>query len=179
MIERLKSLIGKLEQAMQSGLSLSRDQVFNPSVLIERITADLVAVLLACLPLAGLIMLVALASPLLIGGWNFSSKAFVPNFMKLDPIKGIGNMFSTNALIELLKAVAQTVDDFATDNISMNNARDWMSQRFGADLDIDASDVEAGPRLVPRSEDGADAALARISQELQLAQPVNDLSDHE
>jgi len=83
------------------------------------------------------------------------------------------------AYAELLKAVAQTVDDFAADNISMNNARDWMSQRFGADLDIDASDGEAGPRLVPRSEDGADAALARISQELQLAQPVNDLSDHE
>ncbi len=103
------SLIGKLEQAMQSGLSLSRDQVFNPSVLIERITADLVAVIIACLPLAGLIMLVALASPLLIGGWNFSSKAFVPNFIKLDPIKGIGNMFSTNALIELLKAVAKTL----------------------------------------------------------------------
>lgn len=103
------SLIGKLELAMQSGLTLSRDQVFNPSILIERITADLVAVLIACLPLAGLIMLVALASPLLIGGWNFSSKAFMPNFMKLDPIKGIGNMFSTNALIELLKAVAKTL----------------------------------------------------------------------
>ncbi|CAN7246976.1 flagellar biosynthesis protein FlhB [Massilia sp. LjRoot122] len=103
------SLIGKLEQAMQSGLSLSRDQVYNPTVLIERVTADLVSVLIACLPLAGLIMLVALASPLLIGGWNFSAKAFVPNFMKLDPIKGIGNMFSTNALIELLKAIAKTL----------------------------------------------------------------------
>ena len=103
------SLIGKLEQAMQSGLSLSRDQVYNPNVLIERVTADLVSVLIACLPLAGLIMLVALASPLLIGGWNFSAKAFVPNFMKLDPIKGIGNMFSTNALIELLKAIAKTL----------------------------------------------------------------------
>jgi flagellar biosynthetic protein FlhB len=102
-------LIGKLEQAMQSGLSLSRDQVFNPNVLIERITADLMAVMLACLPLAGLIILVAIASPLLIGGWNFSATAFVPNFMKLDPIKGIGNMFSANALVELLKAVAKTL----------------------------------------------------------------------
>lgn len=103
------SLIGKLELAMQSGLTLSRDQVFNPNVLIERITADLVAVLIACLPLAVLIMLVAVASPLLIGGWNFSAKAFTPNFMKLDPIKGVANMFSMNALIELLKAVAKTL----------------------------------------------------------------------
>ncbi|MFC0253162.1 flagellar biosynthesis protein FlhB [Massilia consociata] len=103
------ALVGKLELALQSGLSLSRDQAFNPNVLIERITVDLVGVLLACLPLAGLIMLVALASPLLIGGWLFSSKAFMPNFMKLNPIKGIGNMFSTNSLIELLKAIAKTL----------------------------------------------------------------------
>lgn len=103
------SLVGELELALQSGLSLTRDEVFNPNVLIERITTDLVAVLIACLPLAGVIMLVAIASPLLIGGWNFSSKAFVPNFMKLDPIKGIGNMFSANAMIELLKAVAKTL----------------------------------------------------------------------
>jgi len=103
------SLVGKLGQALQSGLSLSRDQVYNPNVLIERILVDIAAVMLACLPLAGLVMLVALASPLLIGGWNFSSKAFVPNFMKLNPITGIGNMFSMNALIELLKAIAKTV----------------------------------------------------------------------
>jgi flagellar biosynthetic protein FlhB len=103
------SLVGKLEHALQSGLSLDRQQVYNPSILIERITTDLVAVLLACLPLAGAIMLIALASPLLIGGWNFSSKAFMPNFMKLNPITGIGNMVSTNSLIELLKAVAKTL----------------------------------------------------------------------
>ncbi len=103
------SLVGKLELALQSGLSLNREQVYNPSILIERITADLVAVLLACLPLAGGIMLIALASPLLIGGWNFSSKAFMPNFMKLNPVTGLGNMVSTNSLVELLKAVAKTL----------------------------------------------------------------------
>ncbi|UVW27926.1 flagellar biosynthesis protein FlhB [Massilia sp. H6] len=103
------TLAGKLGETLHSGLSLDREQVFNPQVLIERITTDLVGVLLACLPLAGLIMLVALASPLLIGGWLFSAKAFMPNFGKLNPAKGIGNMFSTNALVELLKAVAKTL----------------------------------------------------------------------
>ncbi len=53
------------------------------------------------------------------------------------------------AYAELLKAVAQTVDQFAADNISMNNARDWMSQRFAGDLTIDTSDDEGGPRLMP------------------------------
>jgi hypothetical protein len=83
------------------------------------------------------------------------------------------------AYAELLKAVAQTVDQFAADNISMNNARDWMSQRFPADLAIDTSDPEAGPRLGMKNEDSAEEALARVSQELQLAEPVTDLSDEE
>jgi flagellar biosynthetic protein FlhB len=102
-------LVRQLSSTLQSGLALDREQVFNADVLIERIAADIGAVLLACLPLALVIIAVALASPLLIGGWLFSSKAFMPNFGKLNPINGLGNMFSTNALIELLKAVAKTL----------------------------------------------------------------------
>jgi len=102
-------LVGKLSLALKSGLTLDREQVYNPAILIERILVDLVSVLLACLPIAGAIMVIALVSPILIGGWLFSSKAFMPNFMKLNPIKGIGNMFSKNALVEFLKAVAKTI----------------------------------------------------------------------
>ncbi len=103
------SLIGRLESALASGLTLDREQIQNPTVLLERIANDVGGVLLACLPLAFAIMLVALAAPMLIGGFNFSSKAFMPNFMKLNPLTGIGNMVSTNSLIELLKAIAKTL----------------------------------------------------------------------
>jgi flagellar biosynthetic protein FlhB len=54
-------------------------------------------------------MAVALACPLLIGGWLFSTKSFLPNFNKLNPMRGLGNMVSTNSLVELLKAVAKTI----------------------------------------------------------------------
>jgi len=102
-------VINKLSSTLQRGLSLDREQIYNPNVLIERITADIGDVMLACLPLAIAIMLVAVVSPLLIGGWNFSAKSFMPNFGKLNPLNGLGNMVSTNALIELLKAVAKTL----------------------------------------------------------------------
>jgi len=102
-------LVDKLSSVLERGLSLDREQVYNPNVLIERIAADVGGVLLACLPLAGAVMLMMLASPLLIGGWNFSAKAFTPNFAKLNPMRGLGNMVSTNALVELLKAVAKTL----------------------------------------------------------------------
>lgn len=102
-------LVNKLSTVLERGLSLDREQIYNPNVLVERIGADIGGVLLACLPLAGMIMLMMLASPLLIGGWNFSAKAFMPNFGKLNPMRGLGNMVSKNSLVELLKAVAKTL----------------------------------------------------------------------
>jgi flagellar biosynthetic protein FlhB len=102
-------LFNKMQQVLHSGLSLDREQIYNPNVLIERIGADIAGMLLACLPLAGAVMLVMLASPLLIGGWNFTAKAFTPNFGKLDPLAGLGNLLSTNSLVELLKAVAKAL----------------------------------------------------------------------
>jgi flagellar biosynthetic protein FlhB len=102
-------VINKLSTTLERGLTLDREQITNPNVLIERIAADIGGVMLACLPLAIAIMMVAIVSPLLIGGWNFSAKSFMPNFGKLNPMNGLGNMVSTNALIELLKAFAKTL----------------------------------------------------------------------
>ncbi|KQQ78766.1 hypothetical protein ASF73_04445 [Xanthomonas sp. Leaf131] len=82
-----------------------------------------------------------------------------------------------NAYGELLKSVAQTVDQFASDNISMNNARDWLVERFPEALTIDASDAGSGPRLSLRDEDNAAGALTQMKDTLQLAKPVDDLSD--
>jgi flagellar biosynthetic protein FlhB len=102
-------MVRRLMAAMTSGLRLDREQIFNADVLIERIAVDVGSVLLACLPLALVVMVVALASPLLVGGWLFSSKAFMPNFLKLNPIKGLGNMFSVNAIVEFLKAIGKAI----------------------------------------------------------------------
>ncbi|WP_374580667.1 flagellar biosynthesis protein FlhB [Pseudoduganella sp.] len=103
------SLVRELSRSLTSGLSLTREQVYNPDVLVNRILVDVVHVLLACLPLGVAVMVVALASPLLVGGWLFSSKAFTPNFMKLNPLTGLGNMFSTNSLVELVKAIIKSI----------------------------------------------------------------------
>jgi flagellar biosynthetic protein FlhB len=104
-----EGVVRRLSAAMASGLALNRDQIFDADVLLQRIASDVGTVLLSCLPLALVVMAVALASPLLVGGWLFSSKAFMPKFSKLNPISGLGNMVSTNALVELLKAIIKTI----------------------------------------------------------------------
>ncbi|MES2263431.1 MAG: flagellar biosynthesis protein FlhB [Pseudomonadota bacterium] len=103
------SLVRDLRSAMVSGLTLDQEQIFHADVLLQRVGIDIGRVMLACLPLALAVMVVALASPLLVGGWLFSGKAITPNLMKLNPMRGLGNMVSTNALVELVKAVAKTI----------------------------------------------------------------------
>ncbi|MFL6707300.1 MAG: flagellar biosynthesis protein FlhB [Massilia sp.] len=103
------SIMKSLNAAMVSGLALTREQVYNPDVLLRRVGSDIADVLITCLPVAFAVMLVALAAPLLIGGWLFSAKSFLPNFGKLNPARGLANMVSTNSLVELLKAIAKTL----------------------------------------------------------------------
>jgi hypothetical protein len=52
----------------------------------------------------------------------------------------------------LLANVSKTVDQFMADNISDNNARDWLAGAYPGHLRIDAAD--GAPKLVPR--DGAE-----------------------
>ncbi len=49
----------------------------------------------------------ALAAPLAIGGWNFSGQAMAPQFSRMNPASGIGRMFSTRGLVELVKGLAK------------------------------------------------------------------------
>jgi hypothetical protein len=90
---------------------------------------------------------------------------------------------------ELLANVAKTVDQFAQDNITENNARDWLVQRFPDDLEVDTESMAGGfaegdveppvqPKIVAKGED-TEAALQKISESLQIANAITDLSDEE
>lgn len=102
-------LAAALKTALAGGLSLSREAMFDPAILATDMAQSLSDLLIAFLPLAGLLLLVAIASPALIGGWNISAKALVPNFARMNPLKGLGNMFSKNALMEFIKAVVKAM----------------------------------------------------------------------
>ena len=102
-------LLRQLNSTLSSGLSFDRAQAFDFSLLQSRLAAHLLDLVIAFVPLAGLLMLVAIASPLLIGGWLFSAHALVPDFGRMNLFKGLGRLVSVNALVELGKAVAKAV----------------------------------------------------------------------
>jgi flagellar biosynthesis protein FlhB len=104
-----EGLVRRLNSMLASSLSLEREQAFDFSLLLMRIVPGLSDVLIGLAPLAAILMLVAVGSPLLIGGWLFSTKALMPNFARLNPMSGLGNMFSMRALVELVKAIGKTL----------------------------------------------------------------------
>ncbi|RJF98686.1 flagellar biosynthesis protein FlhB [Noviherbaspirillum saxi] len=104
-----EGLVRRLNSMLTSGLSFEREQAFDFDLLLMRLGASTIDVLIGLAPLAGILILVALGSPMLIGGWLFTAKSLMPNFGRLNPMSGLGNMFSVRALVELLKAVGKTL----------------------------------------------------------------------
>jgi flagellar biosynthetic protein FlhB len=102
-------LIAQLGSLLSNSLVFEREQAYDMNLLVTRAASLLVDVLMAFAPVAGVLILVALGAPLLIGGWNFSTKAFLPNFDKLNPLTGLTRMVSTHSLVELGKAIGKTV----------------------------------------------------------------------
>jgi flagellar biosynthesis protein FlhB len=63
----------------------------------------------ALLPILAFTGLASLLSPLALGGWQLSAAGLEPKFSRLDPIAGLGRMFSINGPIQLGMSLAKTL----------------------------------------------------------------------
>ena len=101
------SLTQAMVQMLHDGLSLDRDMAFNSALMIPRLYELAMDALIAFAPFLLVVMIAAAFSPLLLNGWLFSIEALQPKFSKLNPVAGLGRMFSWTALVELVKALAK------------------------------------------------------------------------
>ena len=96
-----------------SGMTSLFSEALSPSGDVlkqaELVPTHLMHVLLSALtlitPFLAITVVAALAGPALMGGLLFSADAIAFKADKLDPIKGLGRVFSTKGLIELVKAL--------------------------------------------------------------------------
>lgn len=103
------SLSHSLLDLVREGLTLNAGLVSKPELLLPHLHELSLKVLLSFLPFLGLMLAVAVFSPMLVSGWLFTFKPLQPSFSKLNPISGIARMFSTQSLVELLKAVIKSL----------------------------------------------------------------------
>ncbi len=65
--------------------------------------------LYAVLPILGFTGAAALFAPMALGGWQLSAKGLEPKFNRLNPIAGLGKIFSINGPIQLGMSLAKTL----------------------------------------------------------------------
>ncbi|MBV1789349.1 flagellar biosynthesis protein FlhB [Marinobacterium sp. D7] len=92
---------------MKGNFALDRKAISDPSQMIEHLVRSLVDGFLSLWGLFVLLAIVALVSPIALGGWNFSGQALQPKGSRINPLSGLKRMFSLNALVELLKGTAK------------------------------------------------------------------------
>jgi flagellar biosynthetic protein FlhB len=98
-----------LTSLMKSGLKIERSWAFDGTMMTEVLGRTLMDALMLFLPFLVALVIATLMTPALMGGWSFSGKAMAPKFSKLNPIKGLGKLFSLKGLMELVKSLAKVI----------------------------------------------------------------------
>ncbi len=99
------SIAKGLAQLMQQQFSLSRAIIFDPASPVIYFKQVLLDGILLIVPLVIPLVLVALFTPMMLGGWNFSMDSMSPKFSKMNPFSGLKRMFGMQGFVELLKAI--------------------------------------------------------------------------
>ncbi|ACO78964.1 flagellar biosynthetic protein [Azotobacter vinelandii CA] len=99
----------RLAEVMEQALLFERAQAFDSARMLARFWELGEGTLFTLLPLFLLMAVVALVAPSLLGGLLVSAKALQPQLARLNPLKGLKRVFSTQALAELGKAVAKSI----------------------------------------------------------------------
>jgi len=89
------------------GLRVERAKLFDTFALIEILGQAAYQGFLAILPFLLVMLVTALAAPVALGGWSFSTQAMSFKADKLNPLKGLKRIFAVRGVVELLKALAK------------------------------------------------------------------------
>lgn len=92
---------------MQQGFTISRADVFSQQAVFEKFGIAVHEALTAIGPFMFLMAVIAIFTPLAIGGWSFSVESMAFKAERISPIAGFKRMFSSKGLMELIKAVAK------------------------------------------------------------------------
>lgn len=93
-----------LLEIMRLNFSLPREVLLSPGAMSQHLLHSGKIAILAVQPILICLLLAAVIGPISLGGWLFAAGSLAPKFSRMNPAAGLKRMFSTTALMELLKA---------------------------------------------------------------------------
>lgn len=97
-----------LRGGLQQQLRFNHSMLQQPQLVLERLTAGFGQGLLIYLPLGLLVVAIAIVTAIASGSWALSTKPIVPDLTRLNPLSGIGRLFSKQQLVETAKLAGVT-----------------------------------------------------------------------
>ena len=99
----------QLSLVVSSGLRFDHKIINDQNLILGQIIVMLKAALLGMLPLLVGVAIIALVAPMMLGGIIFNTSSLAFKFSKLNPISGIGRLFSAQVGAELVKALMKAL----------------------------------------------------------------------
>jgi flagellar biosynthesis protein FlhB len=99
------ALATRLSQVMRRGLSIDPQSLFDPDTMLSALGEACVSAVTVLLPLFGTVIGLVLLASVVLGGFNFSTEALVPDFTRLSPLAGVKRLFGQRGAAELGKAL--------------------------------------------------------------------------
>ncbi|MEE4202305.1 MAG: flagellar biosynthesis protein FlhB [Halieaceae bacterium] len=97
--------MGGISRLLDAGLTPSAEAMKDPALVPQHLTQIMLSGVVLLLPILAISLIAALFGPASMGGLVFSAEAVAFKLEKLDPVKGLGRVFSPKGLVELVKAL--------------------------------------------------------------------------
>ncbi len=94
---------------MQLSFSIERAALFDSQLMFFFLGESFRQALIGLIPIFLMLLIAAIAGPIALGGWLFSTKSLAPKLDRMNPLSGLKRMFSVKSLVELFKSVAKVL----------------------------------------------------------------------
>jgi flagellar biosynthetic protein FlhB len=101
------SMTQGLADLFRQHFSLTRDVIFDASVMPGIFVSAIIETLKIIAPFFVVMVIAAIAGPLALGGVTFSTEVLGFKYDRIDPVKGLQRIFSLHGFVELFKAMAK------------------------------------------------------------------------
>ncbi len=99
--------LDSLRLVFSDALQVERGQLLTTASMASQLGDISLRAFAAIAPFLTVTLLAAFMGPLVMGGWAFSASAIAFKLEKINPVKGLGRVFSLKGLMELLKTLAK------------------------------------------------------------------------
>ena len=100
------TMFDRLKLHIARQLSFDASAILHPEIMQSRLQDMALSGLIACSVFAVIVMAAVIASFVAVGGWISSLKPLTPDLTRLNPIAGLGRLFSKDKFAEVAKMLA-------------------------------------------------------------------------